>query len=222
MITAEINAAIDEAENPISMLELNLSEMQQDLANVKYDTASVIATAKGIERKIENVTKEINELTRFATIAVKNGDDNDARMFLAEKQLKENELITLNSSLTVAKSNALKMQKMHDELREKVQMAMDKQSELISLSKISKTQNVLNKTNDNFKKFDEHFIEFSRLTDKINYEMDTAFAIEDINMSEHSNILNNLKAKYMPEISSEKVESDLEKLKLEKVLEKHD
>ena len=218
MITADINATLDDMEDPIAMLEQSLTEMQRDLADVKYDTASVMATAKGIERKIENTSKEIEELNHFAATAVKNGNDDDAKMFLAEKQVKEKELEELNSSLTVAQANALKMQQMHDTLRKKVEIAAAKQTELISKSKITKTQSVINKTNSNFKKFDEHFAEFSRLNDKINHAMDTAFAVEDIDMSNHSNVINNLKTKYISEVSSEKVEADLEQIKLKKAI----
>ena len=51
IMSANINALLDKAENPEKMIDQYLRNLENDLASVKAETASVIAEEKAAKRK---------------------------------------------------------------------------------------------------------------------------------------------------------------------------
>lgn len=213
VVAANANARLDEMENPSAMLDQYIRNMQKDLADVKADTANVMAVEKGIERKIDIITKDIASLQSFANKAVTEGNDDDARTFLAEKTTKESELAELEASLEIAKANTSKMVQMHNALSSDIQAASDKRAILKSKVKVVKTQSVINKTASSYEKSAKNLSEFSRLEEKINSSLDAAYSMELLNGPVVTNEIEDLKNKYTVKAYSDKVEAELAELK---------
>lgn len=213
IMSANVNAALDDMENPSAMLDQYIRNMQNDLSGVKADTANVMAIEKGIERKIALVSKDIIALQNFANKAITSGNEDDAKAFLTEKIHKEAELEELKASYEIARANSVKMLAMHDALAADIQAASDKRAILKSKIKVAKTQGVINRTASNCKRTSKNLAEFERLEDKINTSLDTAYAMECIDVTSPVGSIENLKGKYAAIELTDKVETQLLELK---------
>lgn len=116
IMSANINALLDKAEDPEKMIDQYLRNMQDDLGKVKAETASVMADATRAKRELEECDEEIEKYQKFAEKALVEGNEADARKFLEKKgQLtKDRELKAKMAEVTQA--NADKMRAMHDKL----------------------------------------------------------------------------------------------------------
>lgn len=213
MMSANVNAALDDMENPGAMLDQYIRNMQNDLSGVKADTANVMAIEKGIERKIELISKDIDSLQKYANKALASGNEDDARAFLTEKVNKEAELEELKSSYELARANSVKMLAMHDALAAGIQVASDKRAILKSKIKVAETQGVINKAASNCKKSSRNLTEFAKLEERINVSLDTAYALECIEATSPAGSIENLKSKYAAIEFNDKVETQLLELK---------
>lgn len=217
MFSASFNQALDDMEDPSAMLDQYVRNMRNDLASVKADTASVMAVAKGIERKIKVTTDDISSLTAFAQAALKDGNENDARAFLTERENKEIELHELEQSYVVAKANVDKMIQMHASLSQDIADAANRKALLKSKIKVTRTQNVINRTAYNCKNTGKNLTEFTRLEEKINAKMDESLAMEAIDVFTSEDSIEDLKAKYSHKQFDSKVEAALLEMKKEAV-----
>ena len=57
IMSANINALLDKAEDPSKMIDQYLRNLQKDLENVKEETASVMAEEKRCERELKECNK---------------------------------------------------------------------------------------------------------------------------------------------------------------------
>ena len=85
IMSANINALLDKAENPEKMIDQYLRNLENDLASVKAETASVIAEEKAAKRKLDDCNEEIAKMGEYAKRAVAAGNDDEARQFLSKK-----------------------------------------------------------------------------------------------------------------------------------------
>ena len=106
IMASNINALLDKAEDPEKMIDQLMRNLADDLAEVKEETAGVIAEEKRAERALEECKKEIAELGSYAAKAVQAGNDNDARKFLTEKASIEGKLAGLTEAYNLAHQNA--------------------------------------------------------------------------------------------------------------------
>lgn len=213
MMKANANAKIDEMERPEAMLDQCIRDMKTRLAQVKADTANVLATKIELERKISLRNDEIELLTSYATEAVKAGNDDDARKFLIERDEKQAEIEELNASLTVVSANAAKMRVMHDQLCSDIEKASERSGVLKSKIKVTKTQDSINSTMACCTGAEQTFEQFDSLDERITRKMDEAFALEEINTVTDPDSVESLKDKYSAKISSDKIEAELAALK---------
>lgn len=116
IMRANINALLDKAEDPAKMVDQMLLDLNEDLASVKKETASVMAAATNARQQVNDCKADIAKYEAAAKAAVKAGNDDDARKLLATKQQYESTLTSLETAATVAEDNAAKMRQMHDKL----------------------------------------------------------------------------------------------------------
>src|SRR5690606_9922478 len=86
IISANINAVIDRMEDPEKKTDQYLRDMMEDLAEVKQNTAGVMAEETKSKRLVDENEAEVMKYTNFAKKAIEAGNDDDARVFLAKKQ----------------------------------------------------------------------------------------------------------------------------------------
>ena len=116
IMKANINALLDKAEDPAKMVDQYLIDLNQSLAEVKSETAGVIAEEKRTARLVEKNAAESNRMEILAKKALQAGNEDDARVFLAKKQQIDATGEELKKAADAAHANADKMRQMHDKL----------------------------------------------------------------------------------------------------------
>lgn len=121
IMSANINALLDKAEDPAKMIDQYLRDMESDLGKVKAETAAVMAEEARAKRELDECTEESAKMQEYAKRAVLSGNDNDAKQFLAAKQKLEDKQTALSKAYEAAAQNASKMRSMHDKLVKDIQ-----------------------------------------------------------------------------------------------------
>ena len=94
IMKSNINALLDKCEDPAKMIDQTLRDLREDLAEVKKETANIIADAKSADRQVKECEEEITKYTTAAQNALKAGNENDARTLIAKKQQYESNLVS--------------------------------------------------------------------------------------------------------------------------------
>ena len=116
IMSANINALLDKAEDPEKMIDQYLRNLESDLAKVKQETASVMAEEAKAKRQLDECTAEVAKMQSYAEKAVLAGNDEDAKRFLMKKKELVVKQTSLQETYTLAAENAAKMRQMHQKL----------------------------------------------------------------------------------------------------------
>jgi phage shock protein A len=86
VIRANINSLLNQAEDPEKILEQTVTDMQEDLVQLRMAVAQAIATQKRTERQFSQAQSTAEEWYRRAQLALQKGDDNLAREALTRRK----------------------------------------------------------------------------------------------------------------------------------------
>lgn len=86
IVSSNINAMLDRAEDPEKMIKLMIREMEDTLIELKSACAGVIAGRKKLQRKRDDIADRIALWGQRAELAVEKGRDDLAREALIEKR----------------------------------------------------------------------------------------------------------------------------------------
>ena len=86
IIKANVNDLLDRAEDPAKMVDQYLRDLAESLAEVKEETAGVMAEEARTARMVSENNKEVEKYDGLARRALQAGNEGDARTFLAKKQ----------------------------------------------------------------------------------------------------------------------------------------
>lgn len=86
IMESNVHALLDKCEDPEKMLDQNLRKAMNDLADVKDATAEVMAAEKSAKRKYDEALRAADAEHTCAANALKAGDEDAARKFLASEQ----------------------------------------------------------------------------------------------------------------------------------------
>ncbi|WP_373795076.1 PspA/IM30 family protein, partial [Jeotgalibaca porci] len=128
IISANVNAVIDRMEDPEKMIDQYLRDMMEDLAEVKQNTAGVMAEETRAKREVDQNEAEVNKYNELAKKALEAGNEDDARIFLSKKQEIESVGAGLATSYASAHENAVKMRQMHDKLAKDIETLRQRRS----------------------------------------------------------------------------------------------
>ncbi len=126
IMSSEINALLDDIENPSKMIEQHLRNMQSGLESIKDEIVSIVAEEKRVQKAIEQHNAEIQKLEEYAVKALQAGNENDASIFLTKKTSMSNELANLEQQYSNAMLNTQNIKEMYGKLtRELEQLERD-------------------------------------------------------------------------------------------------
>ncbi|MGN0506820.1 MAG: PspA/IM30 family protein [Lachnospiraceae bacterium] len=196
IMAANINALLDKAEDPEKMIDQLMRNLADDLAEVKEETAGVMAEEKRAERELNECKKEIEELVSYATKAIQAGNDDDARKFLAEKATQEGKLTGLLEAYNLAHQNADNMRTMHDKLVSDINELNARKEMIKGKMAVAKTQEKINKMMGSAaSSANDSIAAFERMEAKADKMLDKAEAMAELNKGADTKI-ENLKEKY--------------------------
>lgn len=217
IMSANVNAVLDKAEDPVKMVDQYMRDLESDLGKVKAETASVMAEEKRTKREFDENREEIEKMDRYARKALMAGNEADARTFLEKKaELTAREDILLKS-WQQAKNNADSMKQMHDKLCKDLADLRSRKEAIKAKMTLAKTQEKLNKIGSSFDGAADRMSAFDRMEAKADQMLDQASAMAELNQKmEDENSVENLMSKYDDNSGqSSKVDDDLEALKKE-------
>ena len=86
IVSSNINAMLDRAEDPEKMIKLMIREMEDTLIELKASCAGVIANRKKVERKLDDSVSREKLWAERTDLAIDRGRDDLAREALVEKR----------------------------------------------------------------------------------------------------------------------------------------
>ena len=131
IVSANINAMLDRAEDPEKMIKLMIREMEDTLVELKASCAGVMADARKVQRRSDEAADRASSWQEKATLAVDKGRDDLAREALQEKRRYSQLAESLD--IEIAELNTL-VEQYHDDIRQledKLKSAREKQRLLI-------------------------------------------------------------------------------------------
>ena len=127
IVTSNINAILDHAEDPEKMVRLMIQEMEDTLIEVKSNCAGFMAEGKRLERSLESVQSEASAWENKARLAVEKGRDDLARAALAEKQRHLRKVDSLKEQVDQTRELVGQTQAEITQLEQKLSDAREKQ-----------------------------------------------------------------------------------------------
>ncbi|UCF93228.1 MAG: PspA/IM30 family protein [Desulfobacterales bacterium] len=131
IISSNLNAMLDRAEDPEKMIKLIIREMEDTLVEIKAACAGAMAGSKKVHRQMEAAESRVRYWEQKAAVAVKRARDDLARQALIEKRRYKRRFDALNHELT--EHNLLFVQYQEDirQLEAKLKSAHDKERMLV-------------------------------------------------------------------------------------------
>lgn len=210
IMRSNVNALLDKCEDPAKLIEQTLLDLRRDLAEVKKDTANVIADEKNAKRKLDECAADIEKYTTAAQNALRAGNEDDARKLVAKKQKLQENYESLKATYELAQSNSEKMRQMHDKLCEDINELEMKKDTIKGKVSAAKAQQKVNKVVSSSSKSSASISAFERMEAKADKMLDSAMAEAELNATGSAD--DDLVKKYSG-TGSASVEDELEAMK---------
>lgn len=181
IMSSNINALLDRAEDPEKMVDQCLRNLNSDLGKVKSETASVMAEEQRVKRELDECRTEINKMEKFAIKALEADREEDARKFLEKKNSLAGKEAELQQSYNLASSNAAKMKEMHNKLVSDISELESRKNMIKGKMAVAKTQDRINKIGLSVNSANNSISAFDRMEEKVNKALDKANAMAELN-----------------------------------------
>jgi len=214
IIKANVNDWLDKAEDPAKMIDQYMRNLTESLAEVKRETAGVMAEEARTKRLFDENAAEIKKLDDLVRKALKAGNEDDARTFVTKKQQLETKAASLQTTYNAAAENAQKMRQMHDKLVSDIDTLNSRREAVKAKVAVAKTQEKVNKVTSGADKAAGAMSAFDRMEAKADQMLDRANAMTELNQQPVDAVAA-LEAKYAEKEGSIAVDEELAKLKAE-------
>lgn len=214
IIKANINELLDRCEDPAKMIDQYLRDLTEDLAEVKKETAAVMAEETRARRMLDENAAEMQRYENLAGKALQAGNENDARVFLGKKQQLGEKAASLQATYDAAHANAQKMRQMHDKLVGDIESLNSRREMVKAKVAVAKTQERVNKIGASAEKAAGAMSAFERMERKADQMLDQANAMAELNAAPVDEAAA-LEAKYASAAGDSAVDDELAKLKAE-------
>ena len=199
IMKANFNSLLDKAEDPEKMIDQYLRELNSDLGNVKAETAAIMAEETRAKREYDEAVAEVAKYQMYAEKAVAAGNDQDARVFLQQKNTSNIRCQGLKAAYEAAAANSVKMRQMHDKLVRDINDLNAKKETIKAKVAVAKTQEKINSLNSNVStktNAQSAMSKLNELEDRIDKRLDTANAMAQLNAEAEQPTIEDLAMKY--------------------------
>jgi len=131
IISSNINAMLDKAEDPEKLVRLMIQEMEDTLVEIKASCAGVMATKKKAQRELQEVLTRTTQWGEKAQLAVNKGREDLAREALLEKRRYRERASALEKELSQCDALVEQYQTDMTQLEDKLSAAREKQRILV-------------------------------------------------------------------------------------------
>ena len=214
IIKSNINALLDKAEDPAKMIDQYLLDLRESLAEVKKETAGVMAEEARCRRAYEENQRDVEKYEGLAKRALSAGSEEDAKVFLAKKLELETKGADLKKVYDTARENADKMRQMHDKLVGDINSLETRKAAVKAKVAVAKTQEKVNEITSGAEKASGTMEAFERMEAKADQMLDQANAMTELN-AKKNDTAESLADKYEKAGSTAEVDDALAKLKAE-------
>lgn len=214
IMSANINALLDKCEDPVKMIDEYMRQVTEELAEVKKETAGIMAEEKRTKRMVDENNEQIAKYDNLARKALAAGNEDDARVFLAKKQEYVANGKDIQKAYDIAHDNAVKMREMHDKLTKDIQTLEQRRKNVKAKVAVAKTQEKINKVSSSMEAASGTMKAFERMEEKADRMLDEANSMTELN-KKPVDAAEELEEKYGANESSAAVDDELEKLKKE-------
>ncbi len=212
IMSANINALLEKCEDPEKMIDEYLRQLTEQLADVKRETANIMAEEKSAKRLVDANKEQINKYEELARKALTAGNEGDARVFLTKKQEYVNADTDLQKAYNIAYDNAVKMREMHDKLTKDIAGLEQRRKNVKAKVAVAKTQEKINQITGSMDSANASMKAFERMEAKADKMLDVANAAAELDETEVDPAID-LEAKYSN--VSTTVDEELARLKAE-------
>ena len=196
IMSANINALLDKAENPEKMIDQCLRNLNEDLGKVKAETASIMAEEARAKRELDDCSEEMDKMQKFAIKALEKNNEDDARKFLEQKASLSAKQAGLQETWELAHTNAEHMKEMHSKLVSDINELESRKQMIKGKLAVAKTQERINKLNDSVNSANSSIASFEKYENLANKRLDEANAMAELNRAEKKDSIRDLTAKY--------------------------
>lgn len=210
IVKSNVNAMLDKAEDPEKMVDQSLVDMRENLAEVKKNTAKIMAEEKRTKALVEECKTKIETYGVSAKNALIAGNEEDARTLIAQKQSEESKLVSLQQSYDVAHTNAVKMRQMHDKLVSDIKELENRKASIKAKVSVAKAQNSVAEAMSSVNS-EGSISAFERMSDKADRMLAESEAQLELNKDMQESSADDLVSKYASGASN--VDDELEKMK---------
>lgn len=178
IVSANINALLDKAEDPSKMLRLMIQEMEDTIIDLKSSCAAQLAEKKTVQRQLDESDSKTEQWTNRAGLALEKGREDLAKEALVEKRdwsekksvfTKHFEILTTNVDLS--REDIVKLEK-------KLISVKTKYKELVLRSKQAEESQKINQY-DSTSKISEMERQVDRMEAKFDIDSSTSKSLED-------------------------------------------
>ncbi len=212
IIKANINDLLDKAEDPAKMVDQYLIDLTDSLAEVKRETAGVMAEEARTKRLVDGNAAQIARMESLARRALAAGNEDDARAFLAKKQQFDTKGAELQKAYEAAHANATKMRQMHDKLVSDIEELKSRRDTIKAKVAVAKTQEKVAGLTSQSDRAENALEAFNRMEEKADRMLDTADAMSELN-EQPVDVTVGLEAKYASAADDAAVDDELARLK---------
>jgi phage shock protein A len=158
---ANVNDALDKAEDPEKMIKQMVIEMEESVNKTTLSVAQAVANEKSLFRKMEKAKKDAEDWEQKAMQALQANREDLAKAALEKKAISAKNYNDLQPLHQQAKISADKLREQLNSLKAKLDEAKSRQSTLIARSQAAKAQKQISKSlsgvgSDAFGKFDKY------------------------------------------------------------------
>lgn len=213
IIKANINDLLDRCEDPGKMIDQYLRDLTKNLAEVKKETAGVMAEESRAKRLLDENLEEVAKYENLARKALTAGNEGDARVFLSKKQQLAEKSASLQATYDTAHGNAQKMRQMHDKLVNDIETLRGRKEMIKAKVAVARTQQRMNEFTAGADA-EGAMSAFDRMEAKADAMLDRANAAAELNQKPVDEAAE-LEKKYSGAGSDLAVDDELAKLKAE-------
>lgn len=210
IMSSNINALLDKAEDPEKMIDQCLRNLNSDLGKVKSETATIMAEELRAKRDLDECNEEIEKMQKYAIKALEANNEEDAKKFLEQKGSLSSKSKGLQEAYDLSHANALHMKEMHDKLVSDINELESRKEMIKGKLAVAKAQERINKMTSSVASANDSIASFARYEEMADKVLDKANAMAELNRSSSENTIEDLTKKYASETS---VDDELAALK---------